>query len=190
MHGAFIPETARFATAVTVEIAILLPVLITIRAPIVATVLITVPVLTTVLTTVWAEILPIWPVTPVEAIFAPVVAIVLIVVLIVPLVAPLRLVLVLWTIFEALRLIKGAWLMHRLGRRRQVWLTHHRPVVTTEIIALIVTEVVAIGIRPAHRCRTAHAGCVRVAATCAHLLFAEGHDDAIVVLGVLHIVLG
>ncbi len=198
MHRTLIPETAWLAAAIAIKITIRLTVLIAIWTPIGSAVLVTVvtpilvAILVAVLVAIGAEVLAILtlrPVSPVKAIFIPVVTEVWVVVLIVPLIPPLVLMLMLRTIIVALRLIKRTRLMRLLGWRLLIWLSHHRPVFAAKIIALIISEFVAIGIRSAHRCRTAHTGRVGIAATRAHLLFAERHDDAIVVLGVLHIVL-
>jgi hypothetical protein len=67
----------------------------------------------------------------------------------------------------------------------------HRPEITAELLALLLTEIVAAQ-GPGLAERTGWpvaASVLHIAAALSNLLLAEGHDDAIVVLGVLQIVL-
>ena len=84
-------------------------------------------------------------------------------------------------------------LVHRL-RRGAFTLAHNGLNISAELVTIIIAKLVAAihrVLRPNHRARRAvHAVGERIGAALAHLLLAKGHDDAVIVLSVLHIVLG
>lgn len=59
---------------------------------------------------------------------------------------------------------------------------------TAELITILVAELIATGGIEALRTRTRNAGALHVPATLRHLLFAIGHYDAVIMLGMLQIV--
>lgn len=93
----------------------------------------------------------------------------------------------------ALRLIETALLGKlRLGHLSatglHAWLAAHAGTADAIFVAVVITEIVAV-IGTAKALRTRHTGIERIAAALADLLLAEAHDDAVVVLGVLHVIL-
>ena len=204
LRRAILAECARFAIATSIAVAVevialwpvvlavvILPILVlpiviwAIVLPVAAIIAVKIlPVMTVVLTV----ILAIKPVISVETVLAPVrpvliviaVIVAVVVVIVLPVVA---IVVALRRLIERTRRLLRLWLHTALG------LLHAWLQIRAEIIAAIVL-VVFTGVEAvlARHLAARHATGEWIAATLADLLLAEAHDDAIVVLGVLHIV--
>ena len=209
LRRAILAECARFAIATSIAVAVevialwpvvlavvilpvvILPILIlsiviwAIVLPVAAIIAVKIlPVMTVVLTV----ILAIKPVISVETVLAPVRPVLIVIAVIVAVVVVIVLPVV--AIVVALRrLIERTWRLLRLWLHTAVGLLHAWLQIRAKIIAAIVL-VVFTGVEAvlARHLAARHATGEWIAATLADLLLAEAHDDAIVVLGVLHIV--
>lgn len=161
LRRAIFAETALFATVVAVGAVL------TVR-----------PVVLTIET-----VLAIKTIAAILTVEAAVVAVVAVVPVMLALAVIVAVLLVLGPIVKARLMIEGTG----LGLPLAVFAASHSELrVGAEVIALVVPEVfAAIG-----RVLAGRALAERISAALADLLFAETHDDAVVVLGVLHVVLG
>jgi hypothetical protein len=133
---------------------------------------------------IWATIrAPIWPITAVSPRLAILVAATMSVAITIAVVLAVPTLLPLTAIVESLTLVTAlAFVTHRRLRGLGLHIDAH-------LLTILITELVAHSrLAEAERARPVHAR-VRIAATLSDLLLAVCHDDAIVVLGVLQVVL-